>query len=150
MICTRFHTYAFEWTPDYVRWSVDGIEVRNMKGPIVEEFNHNVADGMEFHFNVWPGNESFGGDFNENKGLPLYEYIDWVRYSSYSEQDGFTFQWQEDFDSDSLPDGWFLGNWASPYGYSQHRPENVVFTGGFAVLALTQTWDVPSAASIPG
>ena len=23
-----FHTYAIEWTPDYVRWTVDGVEVR--------------------------------------------------------------------------------------------------------------------------
>merc|ERR1719401_1059571 len=103
---------------------------------------------MEFHFNLWPGDETFGGDF-QMESLPLYQYIDWVRYSSYSGPGNFTLEWQEDFNSESMPDGWFTGDWNSPFGYSAHRPENVVFTGRYAVLALTPNGTVPKASSVP-
>lgn len=29
------HAYAFEWTPDYVRWFVDGVQVHEVRGDIV-------------------------------------------------------------------------------------------------------------------
>lgn len=146
-ICGGFHTYVFEWTPDYVKWTMDGVELHRMTGPIIEEFNGNATMGMQFRFNVWPGDERFGGVFDITK-LPVYEYIDWVRYSSYNGQD-FTFEWQEDFDSNTRPAGWSVGTWGSPYQYSVHREENIVFKDGLAILALTQSWEVPTADSIP-
>merc|ERR1719232_994918 len=53
-ICGAFHTYTFEWTPDYVRWTMDGVELHKMTGQIVKEFNGNASTGMQFRFNVWP------------------------------------------------------------------------------------------------
>ncbi len=33
---TDYHTYAFEWTPEYVAWFIDGIEVYRQTGPILK------------------------------------------------------------------------------------------------------------------
>src|SRR5690606_10120632 len=63
--CTQFLAYAFEWTPDYVAWFVDGTELRRETGADSTAFRDNAADGMQIHFNVWPGDSTFGGNFTE-------------------------------------------------------------------------------------
>lgn len=133
--CTGFHTYAFEWTPDYVAWFVDGTELRRETGEDSTAFRDNAADGMQIHFNTWPGDSTFGGNFTEAI-LPIHEYINWVQYSSYA--DGvFTLEWREDFAGSTLPEGWLTGSWDSPKGLSTHMPENVSFSDGYAVISLT-------------
>jgi endo-1,3-1,4-beta-glycanase ExoK len=135
-LCGEYHTYTFEWTPTYIAYSVDGIEVRRDQGEAAEAFAVNAASGMQIHFNVWPGDETFGGNFDPAI-LPIQQYIGWVQYSSFSEG-AFTVAWREEFDGPTLPTGWALGNWASPKNLSTHQPANVVFTGGVGVLALTE------------
>ncbi len=134
-LCGAYHTYAFEWTPTYISWLIDGVEVRREEGAIAEAFEQNAAGGMQIHFNVWPGDVTFGGEFDPAI-LPVHQYISWVQYSSF-EGDAFELQWREDFSSGALPAGWALGNWPSPKGYSTHAGANVTFTGSLAVLSLT-------------
>lgn len=146
--CTGFHTYAFEWTPDYVAWFVDGTELRRETGEDSTAFRDNAsAEGMQIHFNVWPGDSTFGGNFSEAI-LPVHEYINWVQYSSYA--DGvFTLEWREDFASSTLPEGWLTGDWDSPKGLSTHMPENVSFFDGYAVISLTTDDALGPAGAAP-
>ena len=44
-----FHTYAIEWTPTYVRWTVDGQEVRKTEGGQVSD----LTGTQGLHFNLW-------------------------------------------------------------------------------------------------
>ena len=134
-LCGGYHTYTFEWTPDYIAWFVDGTQLRRETGSVVAEYTRNAAQGMAIHFNVWVGNTSFGGVLDPSI-LPVNEYIDWVQYSSYT-NGAFQQQWREDFDGAALPAGWALGNWQSPFGLSAHNPANVNFVDGVAVLSLT-------------
>jgi endo-1,3-1,4-beta-glycanase ExoK len=134
-ICNGYHDYRFEWTPTYIAWSVDGQEVRRDTGATATAFSQNASSGMTFHFNVWPGNADFGGNFSASI-LPVREYISWVAYSSYS-NGSFKSEWREEFDSGSLPSGWSKGDWPSPYSLSTHSPSNVSFVNGIAVLSLT-------------
>lgn len=134
--CTGFHTYAFEWTPDYVAWLVDGNELRRETGADSIAFRDNAsAEGMQVHFNVWPGDSTFGGNFTEAI-LPVHEYINWVQYSSYANGE-FTLEWREDFGGSTVPAGWETGTWDSPKGLSTHMPENVSFIDGYAIISLT-------------
>ena len=134
-LCGGYHTYTFEWTPDYIAWFVDGTQLRRETGSVVAEYTQNAAKGMAIHFNVWVGNSSFGGVLDPSI-LPVNEYIDWVQYSSYA-NGTFQQQWREDFDGASIPAGWAVGNWASPYNLSTHNPANVTFVNGVAVLSMT-------------
>ncbi len=145
--CTGFHTYAFEWTPDYVAWSVDGTELRRETGADSEAFRDNAAEGMQLHFNTWPGDNTFGGNFTEAI-LPVHEYINWVQYSSYADGD-FTLEWREDFAGSTLPDGWATGTWGSPKGLSTHMPENVNFMNGYAIISLTRDEATGAAGALP-
>ncbi|HXJ66061.1 MAG TPA: family 16 glycosylhydrolase, partial [Actinomycetota bacterium] len=136
-ICNDYHTYAFEWTPDYISWLIDGTQNRRVTGAVVTEYAQNATQGMTFHFNLWAGNSTFGGNLSAST-LPVNEYISWVQYSSYSNS-AFQVQWREDFNASGTmpPTGWSEGTWASPFNLSTHNPANVNFTNGIAVLSMT-------------
>jgi endo-1,3-1,4-beta-glycanase ExoK len=134
-LCGGYHTYAFEWTPDYIAFFIDGTELRRETGSVVAQYTQNAAQGMAMHFNVWVGNSSFGGVLDPSI-LPVNEYIDWVQYSSYA-NGAFQLQWREDFDGTTLPAGWAVGTWLSPYNLSMHNPANVNVVNGVAVLSMT-------------
>jgi len=133
--CTDFHVYAYEWTADYIAWFFDGMEVRRETGETATAFAENATAGMQYHFNIWPGDSSFGGTFDPSI-LPVYQYVDWVQFSSYADG-AFTLAWREDFDGATLPTGWSTGNWDSAKGLSTHDPTNVNLVGSCAVLSLT-------------
>jgi hypothetical protein len=133
--CAQYHDYRIEWTPDYIAWAVDGSEFRRDTGDAATAYSQNAPAGMAIHFNIWPGNSSFGGNIN-NTTLPVREYISWVQYSSY-DSGNFQVQWREEFQDSAIPAGWAVGNWASAYNLSTHSPQNVSFVDGIAVLSLT-------------
>ena len=133
--CAEYHDYRIEWTPDYIAWAVDGNEFRRENGETAAAFSQNASDGMQFRFNIWPGNSDFGGNI-KNTTLPVHQYISWVQYSSYVDED-FQVQWREEFQDSGVPAGWAVGTWGSPYNLSTHSPDNVGFVNGIAVLSLT-------------
>ncbi len=134
-ICADYHTYSFEWTPDYIAWAIDGAQIRKVTGASVAEYTTNASQGMSMHFNVWVGNSSFGGVLDPSI-LPVHQYISWAQYSSYADG-AFQLQWREEFDGTSMPASWAAGNWASAYNLSTHNPANVTFSDGIAVLSMT-------------
>ena len=134
-ICSDYHTYAFEWTPSYIAWFIDGTQIRKVTGASVTEYTQNASIGMSMHFNIWPGDSSFGGTFSASV-LPVSQYVSWAQYSSYT-NNAFQLQWREDFTASSIPSGWAVGNWTSPLNHSTHNPANVSFVNGLAVLTMT-------------
>ncbi|HVT08348.1 MAG TPA: family 16 glycosylhydrolase [Polyangia bacterium] len=134
-VCGTYHTYAFEWTPDYIAWVIDGVQIRKVTGASVAQYTQNASQGMAMHFNTWVGNASFGGTLDPAT-LPVQEFISWAQYSSYANGE-FQLQWREEFDGSTVPAGWALGNWASPYSLSTHNPLNVNVVDGIAVLSMT-------------
>lgn len=134
-LCGEYHTYGYEWTPDYIAWFVDGAEIRRETGATAAAFRDNATQGMQIHFNIWPGDASFGGNFSPAI-LPVHQFINWVQYSSYT-QDAFELEWREDFNG-GLPAGWSTGSWASPKNLSTHVAGNVTFRDGYAILSLTE------------
>jgi endo-1,3-1,4-beta-glycanase ExoK len=134
-LCGEYHTYAFEWTPSYISYLVDGVEVRRDTDEAAAAFEDNAPLGMQIHFNIWPGDATFGGNFDPAI-LPVDQAISWVQYSSFADGN-FTLAWREDFAGGVLPSGWAVGNWPSPKNLSTHTASNVTFVDDFAVLSLT-------------
>jgi len=147
-LCGAYHTYAYEWTPDAIVWLVDGVEVRRETGAVPDAFAQNASGGMQMHFNVWPGDSTFGGNFDPAI-LPVHQYIDWVQFSGY-QAGAFTLSFREDFNATTLPDGWLTGNWSSPKNHSTHAPENVNLVSGYAVLSLTADNALGATGAMPG
>jgi beta-glucanase (GH16 family) len=145
--CGTFHTYTYEWTPEYIAWFVDGMELRRETGEAVQAFAENAADGMQIRFNIWPGDSTFGGNFDPAI-LPVHQYINWVQYSSYI-NGTFQLEWREDFAASTRPSGWNAGSWDSAKGLSTHSSANINFVDGYAIVSLTADDATGSAGAIP-
>jgi hypothetical protein len=146
-LCESYHVYSYEWTPDYIAWTVDGVEIRRATGDVAKDYADNTAQGMQLRFNVWPGDETFGGVFNASI-LPVYQYIDWIEYSAYENGD-FELLWRDDFTDNTLPARWSTATWDSPKGLSTHSPDNVTVMDGYVVVALTQDNATGTAGANP-
>ena len=139
-----FHTYGFEWTPDYIAWFIDGAEVYRQTENHIQE----LAYPQKIMMNIWnPTYDDWVGVWDE-RILPRFSYYDYVSYASYTPGEGntgtnqnFTFQWQDDFNffdstrwEKSHNHGWG-GN------QSLFIEENVVFQDGYLILCLTNIID---------
>ena len=134
-----FHTYAIEWTPEYIAWFIDDSEAYRQTGDFVQ----TVTRPQKIMMNVWnPAYTNWIGEWNDNV-LPAFAYYDWVSYYSYTPGSGnygtdnnFTFQWKDDFDT------WDQTRWEkSSHTWDGNNcdliPENAVLTNGNLILCLT-------------
>ncbi|HDR04073.1 MAG TPA: glycosyl hydrolase family protein, partial [Candidatus Marinimicrobia bacterium] len=127
-----FHSYAMEWTPDYVAWFVDG----ELTYKQTDSHIQTLIEAQKIMMNIWqPAYPGWAGDFDPRQ-LPLFAEYDWVQYSSYTPGSGnmgtdnnFTFQWRDDFDAYD----------ESRWGKASHTwngnnclftPENIVYHDG--------------------
>jgi hypothetical protein len=139
-----FHTYAFEWTPDYVAWFVDGVEVLRQMGPHIE----SLSRPQKIMMNVWnPQFENWAGVFNPAT-LPAFAYYDWVSYYEYAPGSGnygtgnnFIHSWADNFDSwDTIR--WEKGTHTFPGNGCDFIEENAVFRDGMLILCLTNSTNI--------
>lgn len=135
-----FNTYAFEWTPDYAAWFVNGVEIYRQTEAHIGEINRE----QKIMMNIWPPNYIDWVGKIDPANLPAYAYYDWVSYSSYTPGSGntgtnndFTFDWRDDFDSyDSIRWGKGTHTWTG--NESDFVVENAQFQDGMLILCLTK------------
>jgi beta-glucanase (GH16 family) len=133
-----FHTYGLEWTPNYVRWTVDGQEVRKTEGGQVS----NLTGTQGLRFNLWSSESAaWVGQFDESK-LPLFQFINWVKVYKYTPGQGeggsdFTLDWTDNFDTF---DGsrWGKGDWTFEGNRVDLTDKNIYSKDGMLILALTR------------
>ena len=138
-----FHTYAFEWTPDYVAFFVDEQSVRWIDNFYVDSLYHY----QKIMMNIWqPIYEEWVGPFNPGI-LPVYAFYDWVKFCAYVPGTGntgtdnnFIQLWEDEFDN------WDTNRWQKAnhtfYGNNcDFIYENVVFQDGYMILCLTTPSD---------
>ncbi len=75
-----FHTYAFTWHPDYIRWYVDGVLVHT-----VTENGLGNNDSLPFHaskiiMNMWPGTGVDGWSGAYVDGAPATAKYDYATF----------------------------------------------------------------------
>jgi hypothetical protein len=129
-LADTFHTYILEWTPEYVSWFIDGVELRKDTTAVVDE----LISPETYRFNTWiscaPG---WAGSIDRG-ALPQYQYVDWIEYSSY-DTGTFTFAWRDDFDTfDNAR--WAKGNWTFDCNEVNFSEEYAYIESGKLVLAL--------------
>jgi len=133
-----FHTYGLEWTPTYVRWTLDGVEVRKTEGGQVS----NLTKAQGLRFNLWASeSEGWVGPWDDNK-LPVFQFINWVKKYNYTPGKGpdgsdFTLDWTDEFDTfDSQR--WSKGDWTFDGNRVDLTDKNIYAKEGMIVLALTK------------
>lgn len=134
-----FHTYAFEWTPAYVAWFIDGVEAYRQ----TEAHIAMLVSEQKIMMNVWkPAFTNWVGSWSDD-ALPAFAYYDWVSYAAYTPGAGdtgtdnnFSRQWKDDFDFWDQT-RWEKGTHTFNGNDCDFVPENVVFRDGLMILCLT-------------
>jgi len=136
-----FHTYAFEWTPEYVAWFIDGNEVYRQ----TESHIQTLKYPQKIMMNIWNPEWAPWSGVWDDRILPLFAYYDWVSYSSYTPRNGnsgtdnnFTLIWKDEFDSWDQS-RWEKGTHTWGGNGSDFVPENAVFKDGLMILCLTNS-----------
>lgn len=134
-----YHTYAFEWTPDYVAWFIDGAEVYRQTNDFVKTLIH----AQKLMMNIWsPVYTNWAGVWNDAV-VPAFGFYDWAAYYKYTPGTGnygtnnnFTLSWKDDFNSfDS--NIWEKGDHGFGGNRSDFVPNNIAFVDGKLILCLT-------------
>jgi len=135
-----FHTYAFEWTPNYIAWLIDDIEVYRQTGTFISDFQHP----QKLMMNIWPPVYTAWTGTLDPTTLPLFALYEYASYASYTPGTGnvgtnndFTFQWMDEFDS------WNQSRWEKathtfPGNNCTFVVDNAVFQNGKLILCLTE------------
>ncbi|PIO47238.1 MAG: hypothetical protein CMR00_11400 [[Chlorobium] sp. 445] len=134
-----FHDYAFEWTPTYVAWFIDGREVYRQTGPHIQ----TLTRPQKIMMNIWqPIYTDWTGPFDP-RILPLYPQYDNVRYYDFTPGRGsagtdnnFSLRWVENFDEFN-PERWERATHTWDANNALFVPENVFFRNGVMFLGLT-------------
>ena len=150
-----FHTYGLEWTPNYVRWTVDGNEVRKTEKGVNDTKDQvaNLIGTQGLRFNIWSSESAeWVGAFDESK-LPLFQFINWVKVYKYTPGQGeggsdFTLDWTDNFDRF---DGgrWDKGNWSFDGNRVDLTPRNIYTQDGMLILALTRKGQESFSGQVP-
>jgi hypothetical protein len=130
-----FHTYTLEWTPDVVRWQVDGVTVRENFAEQSQQVVDLRGTPQTYRANLWVAEAvEWVGVFDESS-LPMYQVFDWMEY--YQWQNGeYQLSWRDDFDT--MDDSrWGKGDWSFDTNLVTFAPENIDVIDGNLVLALT-------------
>jgi hypothetical protein len=134
-----YHTYAIEWTPAFIAWFIDGVEVYRQ----MENHVRTVTHPQKIMMNIWqPAFPNWVGAFDPAI-LPIFAYYDWVSYYEYTPGAGnygtgnnFTHSWTDNFDS------WDQARWdKATHTFHGNNVdfihENIVFENGKMILCLT-------------
>lgn len=134
-----FHVYGFEWTPDYVAWFIDGVQVSRQTGAHIG----TIQRPQKIMMNTWPPVYEGWSGLLDARSLPIFHYYDWLSYAAFTPDSGsvgtdnnFTPLWRDEFT------GWDTQRWDKathtfPGNNCDFIPENVVFSDGRLILCLT-------------
>ena len=134
-----YHLYGMIWTPEYVSWEIDSVEVRRVElGDTKGQIQHlSEGDTQSLRFNLWVSKDpKWTGAFT-GENLPEKQYIDYVRVYSYdSTAKTFTLDWQDDFDGDVLNSNYWQNQNSWDMEGVTYRKQNLYVEDGKAVLVL--------------
>jgi len=139
-----YHTYAFEWTPDYVSWYIDGVMVRKQTGSHIQ----TITRAQKLMMNTWnPAYTNWVGTMPVSS-LPAFTFYDWVSYATYTpgsgtfgEGNNFTPSWKDEFDTFD-ESRWSKATHSFEGNNCDFIPENAVIKNGKLILCLTNPTNI--------
>jgi len=152
-----YYIYAIEWTPTYVAWFVNGVEMRRTEVGSTDLKNQveNLVKAQSLRFNLWSSTvPAWVGPWDESI-LPVQQFIDWVKVYEYTPNADsvFSLLWVDEFEF--LDESrWGKGDWTFDDNRVTMHPSNVQVQDGVLVLSMTKlneegfNGEVPSSIGI--
>lgn len=136
-----FHTFTLDWTPDSIVWRVDGKMLRKNDANNAQVVELRDKD-QGYRMNLWSSTSSDWVGELDLSTLPVYQVVNWMRYSAYTPGAGpngsnFTERWLDDFSTFDL-DRWDKGDWGFGGNQAMFKKANIVVKSGYLILALTR------------
>ncbi len=131
-----FHTYSFDWTPEYISWSIDGKEVYKQTGVHIAQMNKK----QKIMMNIWPSEFwEWTGPWDATK-VPLYAMYDYVKYYEYKpkSEEKFTLSWEDNFDKIDNS-RWSFASHTFDGNNCDFDASNAKVKDGYLILALTSS-----------
>lgn len=89
----EYHKYEIEWTPQYLAYKVDGVEIRRKEG--VDGLDREQNLGMAF---LAINSDEAGAGWDDSE-MPYYTFIDYVEVYHYDAgENSFWLNFRDDFD----------------------------------------------------
>ena len=132
MLAETYNTYAIEWTPNYVKWSINGKVVRTVTSRLVD----GLTDPASFRFNIWLPNDPDWVGYLRSDLLPVEMYVNWMEYHRWN-GDFFELEWRDDFDFLNA-ERWLSLNHTFERNLAQFTHRNVAAINGYLVLSVTK------------
>ena len=133
-LADAYHTYVLEWTPDYVAWFLDGVEVRRISGTSTVT---SLTNPQSLRFNLWASESVEWAGAWDDSVLPVYQFINYFEYKAYNPVTKiFEGGWRDEFDTLDAA-RWGKASWTFEHNRVDFAPENAVIKNGILVLALT-------------
>ncbi|MCQ2108542.1 MAG: family 16 glycosylhydrolase [Fibrobacter sp.] len=155
---STYHTYGMEWTPDYVSWTIDGVEVRRTKAGEVNANGHDQVAELRLkpqglRFNLWASEEPAWVGPWDDKILPVHQFINWVKVYKYTPGEGengsdFTLDWVDNFDEEDIY-RWNYGNWTFDGNRVDLSVYNANVMQGTMILSLTKEGEEGFFGTVP-
>lgn len=136
-----FHLYTMIWTPEYISWEIDSVEVRRDYLNEAKKQVEFMTETQSLRFNLWASaSTSWVGKFTGGELVdgPQTQYIDYVRVYSYDEATkSFKKEWQDDFEGTELDKThWTTGGWMMDL--TRLSKDNVVVEGGYCKMMMSR------------
>ena len=133
-----YHTYALEWSPEHIRWLMDGKELQRLEGDALPQ----LTAAHDIHLSLFVADSVDGKTAPylpvgspAPSALPRLALVDWIAVYRY-DQGAFVLDWRDDFDSLDAK-RWKMATWGSVGGLATFSPGNVSVHGGALVMSVT-------------
>jgi len=131
-----WHTYAMEWTPDYIAFSVDGVEMKHIDGYSSEAVKfQNKAQSLRMNLWTPTGDDALSRGLDDSKmpWFALYDYVEVYRWEESTNE--FMFGWRDDF-HDFNHNRWHKAEGGFEENSSAFCPDNVYTSHGKLVIKM--------------
>merc|ERR1712088_184894 len=132
----EYHKYEIEWTPKYLAYKIDGVEIRRKEG----------VDGLDREQNLamtilqLPGEEGEAGEGFDASEMPYYTDVDYVEVYRHESNGEFKLNFRGDFDS--YNERWAaVDNITWPGKCSTYKKENAYVKNSHLQLKLDKNPD---------
>jgi hypothetical protein len=106
-----------------------------------------LTNPATLRFNAWASDAAGWAGALDEKALPAYQFVNWIKYYRY-DNGQFVLDWTDEFDTLD-PARWATGNWTFDGNLVDFDPANAVAKDSTLILAITKEGATGFTGTVP-